>query len=222
MPSEGVSMLIGNRIPPNLRFRIPRDFESPWSLGEDSWDLIHLRMGYGSISSWQEMYHNVFRHVHRRRGRSSAWRVIALIPHRHLRPGSGHFEQVDIDLTPRCDDGTMPNYPVLDWYRYLEDATARASRPIKYQQDTKQLLEAQGFVDVRTQVIKLPLNPWPADPHLKEIGRWYNLGLIEGLEAVTLGPLTRVYRWSPDAVRKMVLDVKTGICNKRCHIYNNM
>jgi hypothetical protein len=51
------------RIPPNLRFRIPRDFESPWSLGEDSWDLIHLRMGYGSISSWQEMYHNVFRHV---------------------------------------------------------------------------------------------------------------------------------------------------------------
>lgn len=53
------------RIPPNLRFRIPRDFESPWSLGEDSWDLIHLRMGYGSISSWQEMYHNIFRHVHR-------------------------------------------------------------------------------------------------------------------------------------------------------------
>lgn len=116
----------------------------------------------------------------------------------------------------------MPAYPVLDWYRYLEDATARASRPIKYQQDTKQLLEAQGFVDVRTQVIKLPLNPWPADPHLKEIGRWYNLGLIEGLEAVTLGPLTRVYRWSPDAVRKLILDVKTGICNKRCHIYNNM
>ena len=147
---------------------------------------------------------------------------IMLIRHRHLRPGSGHFEQVDIDLTPRCDDGTMPIQPVLEWYQWLEDATARASRSIKYQQDTKQVLEAHGFVDVRTQVIKLPLNPWPADPHLKEIGRWYNLGLIEGLEAVTLGPLTRVYRWSPETVRKIVRDVKAGICNKRFHIYNNL
>lgn len=50
------------RIPPNLRFRIPRDFEGPWFLGEDSWDLIHLRMGYGSVSSWAEMYQNVFRY----------------------------------------------------------------------------------------------------------------------------------------------------------------
>lgn len=223
MACGGISMLIGTRIPPNLRFRIPRDFESPWALGEDSWDLIHLRMGYGSISSWPEMYHNVFRYVN-----FTHWhitcveRIITLTGHRHLRPGVGHFEQVEIDLTPRCDDGTMPTHPVPEWYHWLEDATARASRSIKYQQDTKSLLETQGFVDVRTQVIKLPLNPWPADPHLKEIGRWYNLGLIEGLEAATLGPLTRVYRWSPETVRKIVRDVKAGICNKNCHIYNNM
>lgn len=47
-------------IPPNLRFRIPRDYESPWSLGEDSWDLIHLRMGCGSVSSWPELYQKIF------------------------------------------------------------------------------------------------------------------------------------------------------------------
>ena len=48
-------------IPRNLRFRTPRDYESPWSLGEDSWDLIHLRMGCGSVSSWPEMYERIFR-----------------------------------------------------------------------------------------------------------------------------------------------------------------
>ena len=149
-------------------------------------------------------------------------RGITLIRYRHLRPGNGHFEQVDIDMRPRCDDGTMPFKPVLEWYEWLEDATARASRSIKYQQNTKQLLEAQGFVDVKMQVIKLPLNPWPADPHLKEIGRWYNLGMIEGLEAASLGPLTRVYRWPPEDVRKLVKDVKAGICNKKFHIYNNL
>jgi hypothetical protein len=48
------------RIPPNLRFRVPRDYESPWSLGEDSWDLIHLRMACGSVTSWPELYQKVF------------------------------------------------------------------------------------------------------------------------------------------------------------------
>lgn len=139
-----------------------------------------------------------------------------------MRPGYGHFEQVDIDLRPRCDDRTLPYAPVGQWYDWLEDATVRANRSIAYQQDTKQLLEAQGFVDVQTQVIQLPLNPWPSDPHSKEIGRWYNLGLIEGLEAASLGPLTRVYRWPADDVRKLIKEVKTAICNKRYHIYNNL
>ena len=51
------------RIPPNLRFRIPRDYESPWSLGEDSWDLIHLRMACGSVSSWPELYQKIYTYV---------------------------------------------------------------------------------------------------------------------------------------------------------------
>lgn len=50
-------------IPPNLRFRIPRDFESPWFLGDECWDLIHLRMSYGSVSSWKDMYLNVYQYA---------------------------------------------------------------------------------------------------------------------------------------------------------------
>ena len=58
-------------------------------------------------------------------------------------------------MRPRCDDGTMPFKPVVEWYELLETATTSASRSIKYQQNTRQLLEAQGFVDVKTQIIKL-------------------------------------------------------------------
>lgn len=47
----------------NLRFRVPQDFESPWALGEDSYDLIHLRTGIGSVSSWPEIYQRVFTFV---------------------------------------------------------------------------------------------------------------------------------------------------------------
>jgi hypothetical protein len=48
-------------IPPNLRFRVHRDYEAPnWSLGESSWDLIHLRFGCGGVSEWPEMYQKIF------------------------------------------------------------------------------------------------------------------------------------------------------------------
>ncbi|KAI9810621.1 MAG: Secondary metabolism regulator lae1 [Pycnora praestabilis] len=189
------------RIPPNLRFRVPRDYESPWFLGEESWDLIHLRMGNGSVSSWPELYQKIFL---------------------HLKPGFGSMEQVEIDMQPRCDDGTLAYQPVLQWWEWLSDATQRASRPIAYQHNTRQMLEATGFVDIEETVIRLPYNSWPSSPYEKELGRWYNLGMSEGLEALSLGPLTRVYGWPAEDVRRLVKEVKKEVCSKKVHAYNNM
>lgn len=48
------------QIPPNVRFQIPFNFETPyWSLGQDSWDLIHMQMLCGSVSSWPNLYAKV-------------------------------------------------------------------------------------------------------------------------------------------------------------------
>ncbi len=140
----------------------------------------------------------------------------------HLKPGIGSLEQVEIDLQPRCDDGTLPYDQIGQWYDWLSDATQRASRPIAYQHNTRQLLEAQGFVEIEEEIIRLPLNSWPTDPRSKEIGRWYNLGMTEGLEALSLGPFTRVYRWPAEDVRRLVHDVKTQMCSKKIHAYNNL
>jgi len=64
MPPEvalaNLTLISSRRIPPNLRFRVPRDYESPWTLGEDSWDLIHLRMACGSVTSWPELYQKIY------------------------------------------------------------------------------------------------------------------------------------------------------------------
>lgn len=63
------------RIPPNLRFRVPRDYEGlVWGLGEDSWDLIHIQQGCGSVSSWPELYQKVYTYV---RGNRVGARVTA-------------------------------------------------------------------------------------------------------------------------------------------------
>jgi hypothetical protein len=127
-------------------------------------------------------------------------------------------------MEPRCDDFTLPAESMLSkWYGWLADATLRVSRPIAYEHRTRQLLQAAGFIDIQETVIRVPYNTWPNDPHQKDVGRWYNLGLTEGLEALTVAPLTRVYQWDLNAHVKPLLEgVRREICNRKIHAYNNM
>jgi len=143
---------------------------------------------------------------------------------RHIKPGTGWIEHVEIDMEPRCDDGTLPPDCMLKkWYNYLADATARVTQPIAYEHRTRQLLQSAGFIDIQEMVIRVPYNSWPNDPHQKDIGRWYNLGITEGLEALSFAPLTRVYHWDLNQHVKPMLDqVRREICNRKIHAYNNM
>lgn len=142
----------------------------------------------------------------------------------HLKPGSGWIEHVEIDLEPRCDDGTLsPDSHLTQWYGYLADATARVDRPVAYDHRTRQLLQAAGFIDIQETIIRAPYNSWPADPHQRDIGRWYNLGLTEGLEALSAAPFTRVNRWNMNEhVKPLVEAVRREVCNRKIHAYNNM
>jgi hypothetical protein len=128
-----------------------------------------------------------------------------------------------MDIVPRCDDGTLPSdSKVVAWSQHILQATQQANRPLAYNEHTKTMLERQGFTEIREQVIKVPLNPWPADAQLKDIGRWYNLGLTQGLEALTLAPMMRVANWSRADVDKLIAEAKREICAKRFHAYCNM
>ena len=143
---------------------------------------------------------------------------------RHLKPGTGWIEHVEIDMEPRCDDYTLSSDSALTkWYRWLADATHRVSRPIAYEHRTRHLLQQAGFIDIQETVIRVPYNSWPNDPHQKDIGRWYNLGITEGLDALTFAPLTRVYQWDLNAhVKPLLESVRREICNRKIHAYNNM
>ncbi|KAH0542627.1 Secondary metabolism regulator lae1, partial [Trichoglossum hirsutum] len=197
-------------IPRNLRFQLC-DYESEWTLGMDSFDLIHIRQACGSVSSWPALYRRIFEEAK------------TYEQYRHLKPGYGHLEHVEIDFQPRCDEGTLsPELNVVKWYNWLVDATYRSGRCIAYQHSTRQMLQEAGFVDIVETIIRAPYNDWPSDPHEKNIGRWYNLGMTEGLEALSLGPLTRVFKWPAETVRGIIPGVEKEINCKRIHAYNNM
>ncbi|KAF3921558.1 hypothetical protein AA313_de0203076 [Arthrobotrys entomopaga] len=188
-------------IPTNLRIRIC-DFESPWTLGQGSFDLIHMRNGVGSVSDWQYMYRTVIQ---------------------HLKPGYGWFEQVEIDYEPRCDDGTMsPNSNLVKWYQYLADATERSGKPLRYSHKTGKMLADAGFTDIREVIIQVPYSPWSSDPHLKKIGSWYTLAMSEGLESLCIAPFNRIYGWDLEQINTFLGPVKKEMLSKKVHAYNNM
>jgi hypothetical protein len=143
---------------------------------------------------------------------------------RHLKPGSGWIEQVEIDMKPRCDDGTLPpDSALVQWHNYLTNATECANRPIAFQANTREMLQTAGFIDIREQVIRAPLNGWPTDPHQKQIGRWYNIGLSEGLGALSAAAFTRINRWNmQDHVEPLLKEVEKEMNKSSMHTYNNM
>ena len=184
--------------PINCDFHAPCDFEGLWALGEDSWDLINLRMGCGSVSSWPDLYR----------------RVIA-----HLRPG-GSFEQIEIDFEPRCEPGDPPPQLMKRWYSELKEATETVRRPIAYQKNTPDMLKAAGFVEIVHQIVGLPMNRWPEVEHENKVGRWYNLALSESLETLSLAPFSRCKGMSVEDIRKYAAEVKSEVFNKQIRSFN--
>jgi hypothetical protein len=100
----------------------------------------------------------------------------------------------------------------MAWIHYILDATAAFRRPLAYNTETQVMLERQGFVDIKHEVIEIPLN----------VGRWYQLGLIQGLEALTLAPMTRMRGWQKEDVDQLTQEVRRELCNGKVHAFCNM
>jgi hypothetical protein len=156
-------------------------------------------MGLGSVSSWPKLWRRALE---------------------HLKPGFGWVEYVEIDPHFRSDDGTLrSDSPILDWQRHLEHATSLAGKPYRYEVGTKQIMEEAGFIDVQAQTLVLPINPWPMDARSKNLGKWFQTGLEDGLEAFSMAPFTRMLGWSKAQVLNYLQDVRREIGNRRVHAY---
>ena len=135
-----------------------------------------------------------------------------------------------MDIEPRCDDGTMPKDAMIrQWYDELKRATFLAHRPIAYNHATREMLASQGFIDIQEKTILIPLSTWPAvHTRQRDLANWYQMVLckkdgFEGLEAYSLGPLTRPpCNWPKADVVGRCAQVDREIRNRKYHMYNNM
>ncbi|KAJ5774734.1 hypothetical protein N7457_009630 [Penicillium paradoxum] len=186
--------------PKNCDFYAPFDFEAPWAMGEDSWDIIHMQMGCGSVANWPSLYRRVFQ---------------------HLRPGAW-FEQVEIDFRPRVEEEHgEPGRAMANWYSTLKHATEATMRPLAHSStDTIRNLQEAGFTEIDHQIVGLPMNPWHPDSHEQKVARWYNLAISESVQPLCLAPFSRVLSWSKEQIDRIAFDVKQEAFDKKIKTYN--
>lgn len=86
------------------------------------------------------------------------------------------------------------------WFHEMRAACEKLNRPATLGSSLKEILERVGFVDVEQLVFRLPLNGWPRDERLKELGWMWGQNFSQGLNGFSIQLMNRVYGRSQDEV----------------------
>lgn len=120
----------------------------------------------------------------------------------------------------QCDDGTMKKDSVMTkWLELLKQALQNlgpdVDRPLKLAES----LREAGFVNIEEKSFKVPIGTWPKNKTLRLIGLYLRTVLIEGLQAISLGPLTRGLKWTKEEVEVLLVDVRKCLMDSSQHTY---
>ncbi|KXH55576.1 methyltransferase domain-containing protein [Colletotrichum salicis] len=182
--------------PPNCIFEID-DLEKEWTWAEP-FDYIHCRTMEGSFADPPRIIKKIYK---------------------ALTPG-GWFEAGGFVLPMGCDDGTVPKDSALArWHDLLAEAGERCGRSIESPSKYTSAIEEAGFVDIVNKHYVWPLNSWPKDENLKEIGQWQFVNLDLGIEALSMGLLTRVMDWTKEEVYAFCAELRNDLKKKEYHAY---
>ncbi|KAF2214086.1 hypothetical protein CERZMDRAFT_66779 [Cercospora zeae-maydis SCOH1-5] len=184
-------------VPPNVRF-IVDDAEDQW-LDDEKYDFIHARLMSGCFADWPAFIRQAYD---------------------NLEPG-GWLELQDYGLPVRSTDGTHLDTDMLRWGELLLEAGRRMGRPLgsDVSEHFKPWLEQAGFADIQHKMFMWPTNSWPKDPFMKELGRWTQVNITDGLEAFCLALLTRGLGWQKEEVDVFVARIANDFRNRKIHAY---
>lgn len=139
---------------------------------------------------------------------------------RHTTPG-GYIEQVEINWLPSWEGSDIPaRSSFLEWaQKFLQgmDGFQRSARVDA--RNAKAMMEAAGYVNFEERTIRCYVNPWCDDPNEKRVAQWFNLCLIDGVQAMSLAPMVENLGMSIEQVTELRDAVKAECCKLRYHAY---
>ncbi|KAK1488066.1 hypothetical protein CCUS01_14797 [Colletotrichum cuscutae] len=164
-----LSLIQRGFVPPNVKFLVD-DAEAEWLYPDNSIGFIHPRHMAPFIKDWPRLLRQ-------------AYRV--------LKPG-GWIKLQELRWRFACDDDTTtPDYAPSRMTNLIEEGLSKFGSELYASETNPERLRAGGFVTKVHNIKKVPLGRWPKDDNLRTIGLYSQVVLYDGLQAITMGPLTR-------------------------------
>ncbi|KAH7190040.1 S-adenosyl-L-methionine-dependent methyltransferase [Fusarium oxysporum] len=184
-------------VPPNLKFEI-EDCTQEWTYGPNSFDYVHMRYLYGSISDWSALFKEAFR---------------------VCKPG-GWVESYEASPRMESDDGTVnETCAINEWGKFFIEGGKKLNRTFEIiDKDLQQKgMEEAGFVDVKVWDFKAPIGGWPRDPRLKQIGQFAQAALEQDYEGYVLYMANMVLGWTKEEVSVYCAQLRREIRSGKFH-----
>ncbi|KAL7904647.1 S-adenosyl-L-methionine-dependent methyltransferase [Trichoderma velutinum] len=184
-------------VPPNVNFYVEDSSES-WDY-TDKFGYIHTRLTAGSWGNFQK--------------------EVAEQAFQALEPG-GWLESQEVEAVFACDDGTLdPAGPMCTWLHEMRVAAENFQRPAILGSTLKEVFESVGFVDVQQLIFKMPMNEWPKDERLKEIGRMWGVNFSQGLNGFSIQLMNKVFGRTPAEIELSLVKIREELADPRVHAY---
>ena len=185
-----------NWVPPNCRFEV-NDFELEWEY-KKPFDFIHSRNLGGSVRDFPQFLTRIKDNLN----------------------NSGWVEITDFVAQPLSDDDSLEKAPnTVYWCKLLDEASTQFGKQLNIAPFYKRWMIEAGFKNVKEEVYKIPYNPWPKDPRMKEIGRYQQPNMVESLESYTMALFTRVLGWTPEEIYAFLPKVRKELEDRSIHLY---
>lgn len=124
----------------------------------------------------------------------------------------------EIHHHPYCHDGSMPpDHPVAQYWVLIHDALANLGVNFNATLLLENMMREAGFVNVSTRIFHVPIGTWPKNKVLKLVGLYWRTVLMDGLQPIALGPLTRGLKWSKEQVEVWLIEVRKAYMDAWVH-----
>ncbi|KAK5660696.1 hypothetical protein OQA88_12060 [Cercophora sp. LCS_1] len=186
-------------VPPNVRFMVD-DIESPWLHPRNYFDYIHSRHTVMAIKDWPKLMRRSLE---------------------HLRPG-GWFEMQEVFHHPISINNTMgPDHPVSQYWSLINEGLTALGVQFHAvaNERMKMMMQECGYINVQEKVLTIPIGTWPKNKILKTVGLYWRTILLDGIQAIALGPLTRGCGWTREQVELFLVEVRRAYHDNNALMY---
>lgn len=119
------------------------------------------------------------------------------------------------------DGNVAADHPVAQYWEFIRQGLANLGVDFHAAGDRKLagMMREAGFNKITERVLHVPIGTWPKNKVLKTVGLYWRTILLDGLQAIALGPLTRGLGWSQPEVEVFLMEVRKAYADNAALMY---